>query len=61
MSDENKFVDYIKLRQEDDGWWYDEYANNHERVGNSDEGYSDKYGAMQAARSKHGEEIKFTE
>lgn len=55
---DDQFVDYIKLRKEDDGWWYDEYSNNHQRVGNSDEGYASKSGALSAAFKKHGMTVK---
>jgi uncharacterized protein YegP (UPF0339 family) len=49
-----QLVDYVKLRQEDDGWWYDEYAGNNEVVGNSDEGYASKSHAIHAIQRKHG-------
>jgi hypothetical protein len=54
----DKFVDYVKLRKEEDGWWYDEYSNNHETVGNSDQGYKYRWDAIEAARKKHGSDMK---
>jgi uncharacterized protein YegP (UPF0339 family) len=56
-----QFVDYVKIREEEDGWWYDEYSNNHEKVGNSDEAYSSKGNAKRAIEDKYQGQVRIIE